>query len=93
MVASSEFSVKLCNYLYPGLHCQSQCYSEKISNTKPLKYNWLGPTTTLTKILYILFQNKDIGNFQGFEVLVKRLKDDRAVCKEYAEFLRQRSGI
>ena len=35
-------------------------------------------------------QNGDIGNFQGFEVLVKRLKDDRSVCKEYAEFLRQR---
>ena len=34
-------------------------------------------------------QNCDIGNFTGFEVLVKRVKDGRAVCKEYTEFLRQ----
>ena len=37
-----------------------------------------------------MFQNGEIGNFQGFETLVKRLKDDRSVCKEYVEFLRQR---
>ena len=36
------------------------------------------------------FQNEDIGNFAGWEVLVRRLKDDRSVAKEYAEFLRQR---
>eukprot|EP00090_Calanus_glacialis_P014141 TRINITY_DN2281_c0_g1_i1.p1 TRINITY_DN2281_c0_g1~~TRINITY_DN2281_c0_g1_i1.p1 ORF type:complete len:554 (-),score=87.29 TRINITY_DN2281_c0_g1_i1:284-1945(-) len=39
------------------------------------------------------FWNADIGNFQGFEVIVKRLKDGRSVCKEYVEFLRQRSLI
>jgi len=39
------------------------------------------------------FWNADIGNFQGFEVIVKRLKDGRSVCKEYVEFLRQRSII
>lgn len=39
------------------------------------------------------FWNPDYGNFQGFEVLVKRLKDGRSVCKEYVDFLRQRSLI
>merc|ERR1719507_2553559 len=39
------------------------------------------------------FWNVDMGNFAGFEVLVKRVKDGRAVCKEYTEFLRQRSLI
>jgi len=39
------------------------------------------------------FWNADIGNFHGFEVIVKRLKDGRSVCKEYVEFLRQRSLI
>jgi len=39
------------------------------------------------------FWNGEIGNFQGFEVLVKRLKDDRSMCKDYLEFLRQRCLI
>ena len=39
--------------------------------------------------MYLSPQNCDIGNFTGFEVLVKRVKDGRAVCKEYTEFLRQ----
>jgi len=39
------------------------------------------------------FWNVDIGNFQGFEMVVKRLKDGRTVCKDYLEFLRQRSLI
>jgi len=47
----------------------------------------------LVKSFKNYFWNADIGNFQGFEVIVKRLKDGRSVCKEYVEFLRQRSII
>jgi hypothetical protein len=36
-------------------------------------------------------QNPEVGNFAGFEVIVKRTKDGRNISKEYIEFLRQRS--
>jgi len=39
------------------------------------------------------FWNGEIGNFLGFEILVKRAKDGRGLCKEYIEFIRQRSVI
>jgi hypothetical protein len=39
----------------------------------------------------VLVQNPEVGNFAGFEVIVKRTKDGRNISKEYIEFLRQRS--
>ena len=45
----------------------------------------------LIDVKYLLtFKDEDIGNFQGWEVVVRRLKDGRQVLKEYAEFLKQR---
>lgn len=39
------------------------------------------------------FWNEEIGNFQGWELIIRRLKDGRHVLKEYAEFLKQRAAI
>jgi len=39
------------------------------------------------------FWNAEVGNFSGFETLVKRTKDGRVICKEYLDFLRQRCII
>jgi len=39
------------------------------------------------------FWDEEIGQFQGWEVVVRRLKDGRQVLKEYAEFLKQRAAI
>lgn len=44
-------------------------------------------------ICQIFEQDEDIGNFQGWESVVRRLKDGRQVLKEYAEFLKQRAAI
>jgi len=39
------------------------------------------------------FWDEDIGNYQGWETVARRLKDGRQVVKEYAEFLKQRAAI
>ena len=38
----------------------------------------------------IFVQDEDIGNYQGWETVARKLKDGRQVVKEYAEFLKQR---
>ena len=40
--------------------------------------------------LQFSLQNEDVGNFQGWDVITRRMKDGRQVLKEYAEFLKQR---
>jgi len=53
-----------------------------------------GPFSIYTFIFFGLnarnVQNPEVGNFAGFEVIVKRTKDGRNISKEYIEFLRQR---
>lgn len=39
------------------------------------------------------FWDEDIGNYQGWETVARRLKDGRQVLKEYSEFLKQRAAI
>jgi len=39
------------------------------------------------------FWDEEIGLFQGWEIIVRRLKDGRQVLKEYSEFLKQRAAI
>ena len=41
-------------------------------------------------LIYVSFQNEEIGNFEGWESVLRRLKDGRQILKEYAEFLKQR---
>ena len=40
--------------------------------------------------LYLLLQDSDFNKCTGFEVLVKKLKDGRQMCKDFEDFLRQR---
>ncbi|XP_023234614.1 proline-serine-threonine phosphatase-interacting protein 1-like [Centruroides sculpturatus] len=40
-----------------------------------------------------LFGNSEICNFSGFDVLCQRMKEGRKVCKDYADFLRQRAQV
>ena len=37
-------------------------------------------------------QNEDVGNFQGWDLITRRMKDGRQILKEYSEFLKQRYG-
>lgn len=39
------------------------------------------------------FWNEDIGNFQGWEVVIRRLKEGRQILKDYTDFVRQRASI
>ncbi|XP_067131738.1 proline-serine-threonine phosphatase-interacting protein 1-like [Centruroides vittatus] len=39
------------------------------------------------------FWNSEICNFSGFDVLCQRMKEGRKVCKDYADFLRQRAQV
>jgi len=39
------------------------------------------------------FWDEDIGNYQGWETVARRLKDGRQVLKEYSEFVKQRAAI
>ena len=39
---------------------------------------------------FLFTQDEDIGNYQGWETVARRLKDGRQVLKEYSEFLKQR---
>ena len=38
-------------------------------------------------------QDSDFNKCTGFEVLVKKLKDGRQMCKDFEDFLRQRYAI
>ena len=55
--------------------------------------NCISPTVSETLIFdagLIFSQNEEVGNFQGWETVLRRLKDGRQVLKEYSEFLKQR---
>jgi hypothetical protein len=41
---------------------------------------------------FFKFQDPELGNFQSYESLLKKIKDEQKATKEYLEFIKQRLG-